>query len=586
MKEFFKYFFATILGIIVVNVLFFLLFLVIAVSFSGGEEKVTIKPSSVLHLRLDYPITDRTADNPFENMDFTTFKVKNNPGLNDILHNIRKAKTDTNIIGIFLDIPAMEAGIATIEEIREALAKFRESGKFIISYNDYHTQGSYYLASVADKVYINPQGVVEWKGLNAELMFFKGMLEKLGLEPEVFRHGKFKSAIEPFVLDKMSDENKEQTITYVGSIWNHILKEISKDRKISIDTLNYIADSLLVKDAETSLGYNLVDGLKYYDEVISELDSLAGTPKKKKTNLVGMTKYRKVSTPRKSGRKNKIALIYASGQIDMGEGDEDVIGSENLSEAIRKVRMDSAYKALILRVNSPGGSALASEVIYREVVLTKKVKPVIISMGNVAASGGYYISCPADAIVADNTTLTGSIGVFGLLWNGKKLFNEKLGITFDGVQTNANSGIGSFFRPVNPAERVYIQHSVEHVYDVFLSHVSEGRKLSLSEVDSVGQGRVWSGINAHAIGLIDKLGGIESAIEVAKEKAGLKEANIVELPEKLPFIEQLMKDMRDNISERSVQKELGMTYQYYKALQKYAKLKGVLTLMPYEVFFN
>lgn len=585
MKEFFKYFFATILGIIVVNMIMFFIVIGIIASVSGDEEKVKIEPSSVLHIRLDYPIAERTSDNPFENFSLGSFKNNKNLGLNDILRNIRKAKEDPMIKGIYIDIPNLQASPATIEEIHDALLKFRESGKFVIAYNDYYTQGAYYLASVANKVYLNPQGIVEWKGLHSEIMFFKGALEKLGIEPQVIRHGKFKSAIEPFILDKMSEANKEQTMTYVGSIWNYFVKGVSEQRKISVDSLNIIADSLLITDAETALKYKFVDGLKYYDEIITELNKLTSTPVDKELSLVEMKNYKKVAETPKSGKKSKIALIYATGQIDMGEGDNETIGSEGLSATIRKARKDTTIKAVILRVNSPGGSALASDIIWREVVLCKKVKPVIVSMGDVAASGGYYISCPADVIIADHTTITGSIGVFGLLWNGQKFFNDKLGITFDNINTNANSGIGSISRPMTTGEKANIQRGVEQIYDVFIGHVAEGRKMEKANVDSIGQGRVWSGDNAKGIGLIDEFGGIERAIEIAKEKTGIKEARIIEMPEKLPFFEQIMKDMKENAATSSLQKELGPAYRYYKTIKNLTGISGIQARIPYDIYF-
>ncbi len=584
MKEFFKYFFATILGIIVVNVILFFVFLMIVASISGKEDEVKIEPSSILHIRLDYPITERTSDNPFENMNFGSFKANINLGLNDILRNIRKAKEDQNIKGIFMDIPDLQSSPATIEEIRDALLDFRKSGKFIIAYNDYYTQGAYYLSTAADKIYLNPQGTVEFKGLESEVMFFKGALEKLGVEPEVIRHGKFKSAVEPFILDKMSSENKEQTLTYVGSIWNYLLKGISEERKISIDSLNLMADSMLVKNAIMSQQLGLVDGLKYYDEIIDELHSLVSLPKGKKLGFVEMKNYRKVAVNTKKGKKSKIALIYATGEIGMGQGDDASIGSEGLSETIRKAREDSSIKAIVLRVNSPGGSALASEVIWREVMLTKKVKPVIVSMGDVAASGGYYISCPASVIVADHTTITGSIGVFGLMMNAQKLFNDKLGITFDGVKTNASAGIGSMFRPMTRGEKAVIQQGVEEIYDVFLGHVADGRGIEKANVDSIGQGRVWSGDNAKKIGLIDEFGGLVRAIEIAKEKVGADQVRIIEMPEKLPFFDQIMKEMKENASTTYLQKELGPAYKYFKTMQNLTGLNGVLARMPYDIY--
>ena len=585
MKNFFKYMLATIVGIIVVNLIFFFVFLIIVASFSGGKDEVKIESSSILHLKFDYEIPERTSDNPLQNFDFSTLKTTQNLGLNDILKNIKKAKEDSNIKGIYLNMPNLNAGIATIEEIRNALINFRKSGKFIIAYNEFYTQGSYYLATSANKIYLNPQGIVEFKGLHSEIMFFKGMLEKLGIEPEVIRHGKFKSAVEPFILDKMSPANKEQTLTYVGSIWNFLLQGISEQRHISVDSLNFYADSMLVRNAEACLKLKFVDGLKYYDEIIDELKTASGINVKKDLKIVELGEYKKVRGLHKSGKKEKVAVIYANGQINSGKGDDENIGSDDLASTIREARTDSTIKAVVLRVNSPGGSALASDVIWREVELTKKVKPVIVSMGNVAASGGYYISCPANVIVADHSTITGSIGVFGLLWNSQKFFNDKLGITIDGVQTNANSSIGSVFRKINPNERAVIQEGVEQIYDVFLGHVADGRKMEKANVDSIGQGRVWSGVNAKEIGLIDEFGGLEDAIEIAKKKAKITtDIRIIEMPEKLPFFEQLIKEMKDNASVSAMQKELGPAYRYYKTFKNLTGLSGIQTRMTYDVY--
>ena len=576
---------ATIVGIIVVNLIFFFVFLIIVASFSGGKDEVKIESSSILHLKFDYEIPERTSDNPLQNFDFSTLKTTQNLGLNDILKNIKKAKEDSNIKGIYLNMPNLNAGIATIEEIRNALINFRKSGKFIIAYNEFYTQGSYYLATSANKIYLNPQGIVEFKGLHSEIMFFKGMLEKLGIEPEVIRHGKFKSAVEPFILDKMSPANKEQTLTYVGSIWNFLLQGISEQRHISVDSLNFYADSMLVRNAEACLKLKFVDGLKYYDEIIDELKTASGINVKKDLKIVELGEYKKVRGLHKSGKKEKVAVIYANGQINSGKGDNENIGSDDLASTIREARTDSTIKAVVLRVNSPGGSALASDVIWREVELTKKVKPVIVSMGNVAASGGYYISCPADVIVADHSTITGSIGVFGLLWNSQKFFNDKLGITIDGVQTNANSSIGSVFRKINPNERAVIQEGVEQIYDVFLGHVADGRKMEKANVDSIGQGRVWSGVNAKEIGLIDEFGGLEDAIEIAKKKAKITtDIRIVEMPEKLPFFEQLIKEMKENASVSAMQKELGPAYRYYKTFKNLTGLSGIQARMTYDVY--
>ena len=405
------------------------------IAFAKKTDKSEILSNSVLQIKLNQQINDRADNSPF-----ATFQNKKTIGLNEILNSIKAAKTDNKIKGIYLDLSEVNAGIASVEEIRNTLLDFKNSKKFIISYSESYTQKAYYLASVADDIIINPEGLLEFKGVSANVMFFKGALQKLEIEPEVIRHGKFKSAVEPFILDKMSEANKEQTKEFIGSIWSSILKGVSESRKISVDNLNFIADSLKMANSESALKYKMVDHIMFKDEVFAKINELLKAKKDDKINFVSLGKYSKspkVISFGSSSSADKIAVIYASGDIVSGDGGDDAIGSENFSSAIRDARLDKKVKAIVLRINSPGGSALASEIIWREIVLAKKEKPVVVSMGNLAASGGYYIACPADKIIASPNTITGSIGVFGILFNTKKLMNNKLGITFDGVKTNA-----------------------------------------------------------------------------------------------------------------------------------------------------
>ncbi|HPF94712.1 MAG TPA: signal peptide peptidase SppA, partial [Tenuifilaceae bacterium] len=420
------------------------------------------------------------------------------------------------IRGIYIETEGIPAGAATLEEIRASLEKFKESGKFIISYSNVYSQKSYYLASVSDKILLNPEGMVEWVGLRSEIMFFKGALEKLGVEAQILRHGKFKSAVEPFMYDKMSPENREQILTYTGSIWNHWVEGISKTRNISAEQLNQFADDLTIRNAKTALDNGIVDSLVYKDQVINMLKELTDTKPKKDINSVSLAQYTKVKPKRqhKGFIKEKIAVVYASGEIVMGDGNEGAVAGERFGRAIREARRDSTVKAIVLRINSPGGSALASEVIWREVKLATEVKPVIVSMGDVAASGGYYIAAPADYIIASPTTITGSIGVFGMMPNVKEGMNKKLGITVDVAKTNRNSDFGSLFRPMTAEERAIGQLSVEEVYKTFIGHVAEGRETTVEKVDEIGQGRVWSGANAISINLVDEFGGLQKAIDI------------------------------------------------------------------------
>ncbi len=573
-------------GLIITFFLFLFLLFVIAlgvVSSATKEKTFTVKSNSVLHLKFTLPVTERTANNPFKDFNFASFSANKQLGLNDILENIEKAKTDPDIKGIYMDMSSVPAGIATIEEIRNALIDFKTSGKFILSYSEGYGQGAYYLASVADKIYLNPQGNLDWKGISAQIMFFKGALEKLEISAQIFRHGKFKSAIEPFDLEKMSTANRLQTLTYIDAIWNHLLEGISKSRSVSIEELNSLADNMSIRKPEDAVRFKLVDGLKYKDEIIDELKEKLGLKKKNKINYVDLDEYIHAPKTEKGAGKEKIAIIYAVGTIESGEGDEESIGSERISKAIREARMDSNIKAIVLRVNSPGGSALASDVIWREAFLAEKAKPFIVSMGDVAASGGYYISCAADIIVAQPNTITGSIGVFGILPNAQKFFNNKLGITIDTANTNKHAGMGSPFRPVSAEEGQVIQQSVEDVYDVFTSKVADGRKKTKGEIDSIGQGRVWSGTDAKKIGLVDELGGIKEAIHIAAKKAKLEKYKIVELPKQKDFWEQLVKDFSEDTETKMLKKELGVNYEYYRHFMEINNAKGVQARMPYDM---
>jgi len=589
MKEFFKFMFASMLGFFLTFVVIFLFFLIILTSIASFSKKEVSPPreNSVLHVTLNHPIYDRTSNNPFEDIDFTTFKPGNLVGLEDILKMLKKAKTDEKIKGVFLELTNIEAGYATVEEIRNAIIDFKQSKKFVVSYAEIYTQKSYYLASVSDSIYMNPEGLLDFKGLNAQLLFFKGTMKKLEVEPQILRHGKFKSAVEPLILDKMSPENREQTQTYVNSMWETIVKNISESRKISVSELNLIADSLKSQFPEDAVRCKLIDKLMYKDEVLSVLKNKLGLKEDKKISLVSLGKYKDVPDKIKTRHsKNKIAVIFATGDIMGGEGDERTIGSEKMSETIREARKDSTIKAIVLRINSPGGSAYASEAIWREVFLASKVKPVVASFGDVAASGGYYIACAATKIIANPNTLTGSIGVFGILPNMKGFFNNKLGITFDNVKTNHFADIGDVSRPLNELEKLKIQNTMERIYKVFIQHVAEGRNMTTIQVDSIGQGRVWCGVDAKRIGLVDELGGLEKAIKIAAELAKLENYKLVSLPkQKDPFM-QIIEQFSGNTSIHLISKELGPAYKYYEYIKNFSKLSGIQTRLLYEIFID
>lgn len=586
--KFFKVVFASMVGFIFASILLTVISLLIVAGIVGGmsEEKVTkVEPNSLLHVKFSGEIKDRAAKNPFNNFDFGSFESKRAIGLDEILKNIEKAKDDENIKGIYIDVASVPAGMATIEEIRNALLDFKESGKFIVSYSEIYTQKAYYLASVADEIWLNPQGLLEWRGFGAELMFFKNMLEKLEVEPQVIRHGKFKSAIEPFILEKMSEANREQTEKYVFSLWDHYVDGIAASRGLTAEKLNEIADQALIQKAKDAVDQKLADKLMFKDEVIAELKTKAGIEEDKKLKTVSIAAYTNAKVEKENHEisKDKIAVVYALGGIESGNGDDETIGSERISKAIRKARKDENVKAIVLRVNSPGGSALASDVIWREVVLTSEVKPIIASMGDVAASGGYYISCAADTILASPNTITGSIGVFGLLPNMQGLFNNKFGITFDNVKTNKFSDLGSVFRALTEEERAIIQKGVDDIYIDFITKVADGRGLTVDQVDSIGQGRVWSGVDALDLGLVDLMGGLDDAIAIAAEKAKIEDYRVVDYPEQKDPFKQFLSEVSGEGENALIRRQLGEHYEFYKMVEDISEMKGVQARLPYVI---
>ena len=590
MKQFFKFMFASMTGtLLIIIILFFIMMgILMSVASFSKKEIVIVPKNTVLQLKFDEPITDRSSNNPLENFNFYSMKSGESIGLNEILDNIKKAKTDENIKGIYLDLGAISAGVATLEEIRNALIDFKSSKKFIISYSESYSQKAYYIASISDKIYLNPQGTLDFKGLSGEIMFYKGLLEKLDVNVQIIRHGKFKSAVEPFILDKMSKPNREQTLKYITSIWDHLLNGISESRKISVNELNAIADSFRIQKAEDAVKYKLADKLMYKDEILAELRSRLGIKENAKISMMSIDKYFNAPDKQRkiSKTKYKIAVIYAIGEIESGNGNDKTIGSERISEAIRCARLDSTVKAVVLRVNSPGGSALASDVIWREVVLTKKVKPIVASMGDVAASGGYYISCAASKIIADPNTITGSIGVFGMVPNLKGLLNNKLGITVDNIKTNNHADFGTVYRPITGKEKEFYQTDVENIYHSFIAHVAEGRGMTVAQVDSIGQGRVWCGIDAKGIGLIDDFGGLDKAIETAAKLAKISDYKLQSLPLQKDAFTKIIENLSGNSEEILMKKEFGDAYDYFQYIQSIKNMKGVQARLPYMININ
>lgn len=557
---------------------------VISNSSKQTEDVTKLKPNSVLHMTLDYAIQERTSELGFGNIDFNTMETKDATGLNDILRNINHAATDPNILGIYLDMGTVSASPATLQEIRNKLVDFKQSGKFIVSYADLYTQGAYYLASVADKVYLTPGGMLDLHGMASQVMFYKNALDKLGIEMQIVRgpNNRFKSAVEPFFLDKMSEANREQMEKLLGSIWNEMVADIGSSRNISVEQLNQIADNLETYfDADKALEYGLVDGLYYKDQLVAELQELTGA--KDKVHSINNGNYLKSYTE-KSSSKNEVAVVYAVGQINMGEGTENTIGSESLSKAVRDARKDDKVKAIVLRVNSPGGSALASDIIGRELQLAAEEKPLVISMGDYAASGGYWISAKSHYIFAEPTTLTGSIGVFGTFPNMKKFMNEKLGLTVDVAKTNENADFGSVMQPLTEMQYTRLQENVVKTYDDFTRLVAEGRGLRQSYVDSIGQGRVWAGVDALELGLVDQLGDIEDAVAYAAQLAEVDDYKVVEFPKQKDFMTRLLESMSKEDEIRAAMKQqMGVYYQYFEALQNIPDNAEVQARIPFDM---
>lgn len=601
MKQFFKFMFASVLGtFIAAFALFFVFFIIIAGAIGSAMsdldrsgQTTSVKDNSILHIKLDRPIVDRGPEQTF-NLDFGPFRSVSPIGLDQIIENLKKAKEDDRVEGIYLEVSFPMAGMATLEEIRNSLLDFKESGKWIVSYSEMYSQNAYYLSSVSDEIYLMPEGAFDFRGLSTTIPFLKGMFDKLDIEMQVIRgsNNKFKSAVEPFLADEMSVANRQQTETWMNSLWSNMLSGIGESRGIAADRLAAIADGYEIREPEDAVALEMITAVKYNDEVQSILRAKTETEEGEKLNTVSLTSYFRARTPQSSEtfvpsyKKDKIAVIYASGNIMSGKGDEELIGSETLSEAISEAREDSSVKAIVLRVNSPGGSALASEVIWRETALAKAVKPLVVSMGDAAASGGYYIAADAHKIVAMPGTITGSIGVFGLLPNMKGFFNEKMGITFDGVKTGKYANFGEATRPLSDDEYNILQKGVDNTYDRFKTVVAQGRSMSVEMVDSIGQGRVWSGTDALAIGLVDELGGLNRAIEIAAELASIEDYTIKNLPKRKDPFEAFIEELTGQSSTALLRWQLGndeYLLRQFKAINQMKEMSGVQAIVPYAI---
>ncbi|MFM2369180.1 MAG: hypothetical protein RL619_1480 [Bacteroidota bacterium] len=575
---------ATIIGIFIFFMLFFFGILIIGAIFGGESEGVTVKNNSVIELNLKEIKNDYAGK--FKDPWVNIFSDGNNIGLTDIITAIEEAKTDVDIKGISILNDESQLGMAQSKALRDALEDFKKSGKFVMAYANSYSQREYYLNSVAKPIYLNPVGEMDFKGLSAEIMFFKDFQEKSGVKMEVIRHGKYKSAVEPFLENKMSDANREQTSALLNSIWNAVSTDISKSRNISITKLNEIANGLLARTPEMAKSKGLVDIVAYEDVYHNAIKNLLKVEKDEDYNKVTILDYaKKVATTSKNTDANdKIAIIYAQGEIHSGEGDVDVIGEGSMRRSLIEARKDKNVKAIVLRIDSPGGNALTSDLIWREVELTKKVKPVVVSMGNYAASGGYYIACNANKIFAENNTITGSIGVFGILPNFSQL-TKKIGINVEQIKTHENAARYSPFVPLNENLKAVTLEEIEHIYKTFVTHVAEGRKMTFAQVDAIAQGRVWAGSDAVKIGLVDKIGGLNDAIHEAAALAKTNSYSTQNYPEYEKDFNDLLANLPFARSKESfIKEEIGE--ENYKIMEEVKRLqaqKGVQAMMPFKI---
>lgn len=563
------------LGAFIALIIFSVLSILLFIGFIGGlaseaQMKPTIDTPSVLQINLDRPIIEKSSRHEWQGFNFDKLKPIHHLGLNELKLAINKATSDENIEAILLEVNMIDAGLAMINEIGESLKTFKASGKKIYAYGEVFNEKAFYLSTYADETYLNPAGFMEFNGWAVEILYFKNMLKKIGVEPELFRVGKFKSAMEPFILEGMSDASREQLSRYINSIYSSVLNDIAENTEIGYNKLKTTSDSMLVRLPAQALEAGLIEGTLYYDELLEKMPS---------DELLSLEDYLDIIADDVVASANRVAIVVAQGQIVDGSGDKDQIGGTALSETLRKVRKDSTIKAVVLRVNSPGGSALASDIIWREVKLIAEEKPIIASMSDVAASGGYYISMPATKIVANEKTITGSIGVFGLLINAKELLNDKLGITTDKVTTGVYSNLGSITNPVTESEAAIIQSSVDSIYSTFITKAAEGRGMTKEEIHEIAQGRVWSGTDALGIGLVDTLGTLETAIAIAAQEAGLETYSVEYYPKKKHWLERLLNT--EELEAQYIESHFKTMAPYLEALKQVQNLQGAQARMPY-----
>ncbi|MDR6194224.1 signal peptide peptidase SppA [Siphonobacter sp. SORGH_AS_0500] len=588
MLQFLKYVLATIVGLLLFSVVAFFLIIGIASVVGSASESVTLDDNSVLKLDLNKSFTEHdNVSNPLSDFSGPFISNKSQVGVVQLKQALAYAKTDSKIKGIYLKANSPSTGWAVLEEVRNALIDFKKSGKFVYSYGETYTEQGYYLSSVADKIYLNPSGGIDFNGLNAEYEFYKGTFDKLDIKPVVFRVGNYKSAVEPFLRENMSEENREQTKSFLNSIYNQVLDEVSKSRGVSVAELKTIADSLKAYEPTDALKNKIVTNVGYYDEFDTAIRKALKINEDQKVNYVNLDKYQKTISADKDAPNtdNKIAVIVAEGSIVDGSDDSDgQIASEKTAAEIRKARKDKNVKAIVLRINSPGGSGLASEVMWREIQLAREKKPVIASMSNYAASGGYYLAMGCNKIVAQPTTITGSIGVFSLFFRVDEFTKNKLGITFDRVNTNAHSDYPTLTREMDDFEKAHFQRSTDRFYEVFTNKAAQGRKMPVEKLRALAGGRVWSGLEGKQNGLVDELGGLDKAISLAASEAKLKSGEYrVRYPAKKEFFETLFDTVDAEQEARLMNSTFGDLVPYVQKLKKLQTMNGLQARLPYEI---
>lgn len=582
MRQFFKYVLATIVGVLVLSIVSTLLLFGLIAGLASSDKTITVAKDSVLELKLDKPIGERGFENPLASF---TGGQASTLGLHELKTAIRRAVKDDNIKGIFLNLELVQGGMASLEEVRHELLEFKKSGKFIVSYADAQSEKSYYLASVADKLYLNPQGTLEFNGLSSEPTYFKNLFDKLGVEVQIFRVGTYKSAVEPYFRTSMSDSARLQTSTFLNSLNNAMLADVAASRGIAPARLKVISDSMLVHNADDAKRLKLVTDLGYYDQATDYMKGKLKLKKDAKLSMIDLGDYAKNNDDELGSGSDKIAVVYAEGDIVTGKGGNNSIGSTRFAEAIRKARLDKNVKAVVLRINSPGGSSLASDIIYREVMLTKKVKPVIASMSDVAASGGYFIAMGCDTIVAHPTTITGSIGVFGVLPNLGPFLSDKIGITTDRVTTGHFSDFPTVTRALTPYETQQFQAEINRIYADFTTKAAAGRNMPVERLRRFASGRVWSGTDAKARGLVDVLGSMDDALAIAARRAKLQDGDyrIQQLPRQKTFAEEIFSSFGAEARMRAVKEEMGPFYPMYVQYKQLSEMRGAQARLPFEL---